>query len=605
MNVLGISGLHNSVSFKRKVFPSLSDREYQIAQGLDSAAAIVTNRGVRAAAAEERFSGEKHTGAFPTGAIAYCLATANLAPQDVDYVAHGFSYEPARALYENSRFVHPSQFSEVFSKDAQIRCIQQHLPSHDWSKKLVQVPHHLAHAASAFYLSGFDEALIWIADGMGETESATVAVGSGPDINIVERIPALHSLGVLYGTFTLYLGFAMGADEYKVMGLAPYGNRSRFLGAIMDFIRLYDDGTYTIPLLSYDRTIEERETHRGVIRKLSELFGPPRMPSETIAQIHMDIAAAVQAAVEVCTMHVLRHFRQKTGIQNLCMAGGVSLNCTANAAILESGMFHGMFVQPAAGDDGSSLGAALYVQRQNEPGFRYSRATLPLWGPQYDDESILHSIRERGDCEFRRFECYDGLAQNVAERLSKGQVIGWFQGRMEFGPRALGNRSILADPRFPGMRDHINRLVKKREAFRPFAPAVVAEEASRFFEVDVGSESTYSSMLFLAKVRKEFRSRLPAVTHGDGSARVQTVDKIEHPQFWHLIAEFGRVSGIPVLLNTSLNVRGQPIVCTPDEALSTFFSANLDALAMGRYLIFRTSPQPASGARDSRNAESS
>src|ERR1051325_6379245 len=307
MNVLGISGLDNSVPFKRRAFPNLTAREYRIAQGFDSAAAIVTSGGIRAAAAEERFTRQKATGAFPVNAIRYCLAEAQLEPDAIDYVAHGFCYEPFRAFYEHDEYLE-SEFSEVYSRAAQLDTLTKYLPDFRWADRFVAVPHHLAHAASAFYPSGFDGALILVSDGMGEFHSATIAVGRGDEIHIIKEVPGLHSLGLLYGVFTLCLGFFMALDEYKVMGLAPYGNARRHFNKIMELVRLKNDGTYDVPILCQNRTLEQKETYSGTLTLLADMLGPAREPEATITQDHMDIAAGIQAALEAALMHLLRTF---------------------------------------------------------------------------------------------------------------------------------------------------------------------------------------------------------------------------------------------------------------------------------------------------------
>lgn len=589
MNILGISGLHQSVPFKKQAWPNLTSREYRIAQGFDSAAALVTSRGIRAAVAEERFSRKKGTGEFPVNAINYCLEAEGLTPQSIDYVAHSFFYEPFEWSFADST-LSKRRFMEVYSRQAQIQCFQEHFPQVDWEEKLVQVPHHLAHAASAFYVSGFAESLILIADGMGEQDSTTSAVGKGTDITLVKQVKAPHSLGILYGVLTLYLGFYMGLDEYKVMGLAPYGDPRRYFDKVAELIHLRSDGTYTIPILFRNLTPEQQETYAGTLAVLEDIFGPPRRPEAEITQRHMDIAAALQAALESSLLHVLRHFKRETGQRNLCMAGGVALNCTANSMIWRSRMFERMFVQPAAGDDGSALGAALYTRRLHEAPAAFARMTVPLWGPASEIRTVGELVRQQTDCESIYFERFDDLAAEVAKRLAEGQILGWFQGRMEFGPRALGNRSILADPRDPTMRDRINRLVKKREGFRPFAPAVTVEAASRFFEMSPGDEPLYAHMLFVTRVCPAYRHVLPAVTHIDGSARVQTVSQQDNWRFWKLLREFENVSGLPILVNTSFNVRGQPIVCTPAESIQTFLAAGLDGMVIEDYLLLRKRP---------------
>jgi carbamoyltransferase len=487
-------------------------------------------------------------------------------------------------FFEQDEFLQ-SQFKEVYSREAQIGSAQRHLPSWDWNNKLVQVEHHMAHAASTYYLSGLDESLILVADGIGECHSTTIAVGRAGQIRTIKQVPGMHSLGLLYGVFTLYLGFYMGLDEYKVMGLAAYGNHRRFFSKLMDLVHLKSDGTYEIPVLLHNRTLEEKETYAGTIRRITERFGPPREPESEITKDHLDIAAALQAVLETAVIHVLQYFKKETGQSHLCMAGGVALNCRLNGVLNRSRMFRSMFVQPAAGDDGTALGAALYVQGTREPPEKMRKMSVPLWGPEFKEEAISALLAGRSDCRAESFCSFAELAQKLASNLAQGRIIGWFQGRMEFGPRALGSRSILADPRDPEMRGRINRLVKKREDFRPFAPAVTAEAAARYFDISDGEESTYAHMLFVTKVRKEYQARLPAITHVDGSARVQTVTKEEQPRLWLLLDEFGKLTGFPMLLNTSFNMRGQPIVCTPQEAIDTFLTAQLDLLVMGNQLI--------------------
>ncbi|MCA9419839.1 MAG: hypothetical protein KC592_02400, partial [Nitrospira sp.] len=366
MHILGISGLHHAVQFKKHYFPSLTPREYRIAQGFDSAAALVTDNGIAAAIAEERLIRDKGTNLFPIHAIKYCLEMAGISPQQISSLAHGFAYEPAKALFE-SEALSQHQYAEVYDPARQRECLEEHFPSVDWTNKLVSVPHHLAHAASAFYPSGFDEALIVITDGMGELNSMTALVGDRSGLHIIQEIPAFHSLGILYGVFTLYLGFDFGMDEYKVMGLAPYGNARRYFNQIMEFVHLKPDGTYVIPLFAHNKSREDVETHRGVLKTLAAKFGVPRHPEADLTQQHMDIAAGLQAVLQACQLHLLQHLKRRSGQQYLCMAGGTALNCTVNGVIHRSRLFRNMFIQPAAGDDGTALGAALYVQCRLAP----------------------------------------------------------------------------------------------------------------------------------------------------------------------------------------------------------------------------------------------
>lgn len=584
MNIIGISGVDGNIAFKAREFPGLSPRQYRINQGFDSAAALVNAGGVVAAAAEERFTRDKATGDFPGRAIQYCLRAGNLKIGDVDFLAHGFAYEPFRDAFQEPDYAR-KQYEELYSPEVQKRHLREHFPGVDWERKFIAVPHHVAHAASAFYPSGFEESLILVSDGMGEVHSLTVAVGKGTEIKILKQLPAFHSLGILYGVFTLHLGFFMNMDEYKVMGLAPYGNPRRYFDKVMELVSLKSDGTYIIPAFANDKTPLEKETHAGILKFLAERFGPPREPDGEMTQDHKDIAAALQAVLQICQLHVARHFQRETGQRHLCLAGGVGLNCSVNGVLRRSRLFEQMFVQPAAGDDGCALGAALFAQKLHDTGFKPRKMAVPLWGPAFGEDEIRQALEDQTDFVWAKPDSYDELCRQVAERLAAGEVVAWFQGRMEFGPRALGSRSILADPRDPGMRDRINSLVKKREGFRPFAPVVTSEAARRYFDIAPGDEDAFAHMLYVTQVLPAHRQTLPAITHVDGSARVQTVSEEHNPRLWQLLKAFERVTGLPIVLNTSFNVKGEPIVCTPREAINTFRNARLDALVLGDYLV--------------------
>lgn len=584
--VLGFSGLHYTVPYRARLLPHIDRRAARVVQGLDSAAALVTHDRVIAAAAEERFSRDKGTGSFPAGAIRYCLRAAALNAADLECVAHSFDYHPVRHLMcHDDKSI--DEFDALYSRQAQLTLWSEHFPGIDWTSRLAWVPHHLAHAASTFYVSGLRDALVLVADGMGEQHSMTVATGTDAGLEVIAQTPAMHSLGVLYGVFTMYLGFDFNFDEYKVMGLAPYGQPRRFFAALSELVRLNDQGGYTIPVLFENKTELERQTYAGTLRALVEKFGPAREPQAAIEQRHMDIAAALQAVLEATLLHVLRFFKRSTGHDNLCFAGGVALNCSANGVIRRSRLFREIFVQPAAADDGAALGAALYACRQRSAQSAWGRLQMPLLGPEFSDAEISAALQARADCRAERAPSTTELTQTAADWLAQGKIIGWFQGRMEYGPRALGARSILADPRAAQMRERVNTLIKQREEFRPFAPAVLESSASEYFEIEPGEEPTFAHMLFVTRVREEFRSRLAAVTHVDGTARVQSVSRAHSERFWALIAAFGRKTGVNAVLNTSFNVRGQPIVCTPQEAIDTFVRAGLDALVIGDWLVSR------------------
>lgn len=585
MLVLGISGLHRSVAFKEQLVPDLDPRERRMVQGLDSAAALVSEDGVLAAAAQERYRGGKGTNIFPAEAIAACLQSAGASIDDLEFVAHGFRYEPS-PVFELDGFAR-RWFSEVYSEQAQLDVLGEHLPNGLRERRLVRVPHHLSHAASAYLLSGFDEATVLVADGSGETESISLFDGAGPDLHPIRSYPVMSSLGLMYSIVTHYLGFLGGMDEYKVMGLAPYGDSRRYADVADDLIRLGPAGAVTVPLLSFNKDPIERETHRGALRRLAELLGPPRHPDEPVNQRHMDIAATAQDRLQEAILHVLRPVVTGRPPRPLCLAGGVALNCTANGMLAQSGMFSDIFVQPASGDDGSALGAALWQLYQQSPDVPRSRMTMPYWGDgstAVEAEAALAALSS--EYQIERLDDEE-LAGRVAVLLADGNVVAWFQGRMEFGPRALGNRSILADPTGTHMRAHLNEVVKQRELFRPFAPAVPVEDASRYFDIPAGQEHLYQHMLFVAPVRATCREQLPAVTHVDGSARLQVVDRQTAPGFWRLLRRFGELRGLPVLLNTSFNLRGQPIVRTPAEAVATYARSRIDALAINGYLATR------------------
>jgi carbamoyltransferase len=584
MNILGISGFENSMPFKRAHWPSLDEREYRISQGHDAAAALVVDGEVVAAAAEERFNREKHSARFPLRAIEYCLAEAGLALEDVDELAHGFDYQPFRQLFSLDP-VASELYREVYSREALLKLTARDLAGFP-ADRVHHVGHHLAHAASAYFTSGFDECLVVVIDGMGEVVSATVYRGHAGRLEKLHEISAAHSIGILYSLVTLHLGFNFGADEYKIMGLAPYGDPQPFQAFFEQAIDLRPNGSIRIPPLALNQTREERENHLGTRRYLAEHLCSPRMPDDPITDVHQDVAAALQAGLDRAMEHLCRHFAAQTGLRKLAMAGGVALNCTSNGKLLQSGLFDDVYIQPAAGDDGSALGAALYRASLLDGDLSNRRFPVPFLGPAPSHDAIESAISEVGDrIEVERFDGLEPACERAADLIRGGNVLAWYRGRMEFGPRALGHRSILADPGHPAMRDRINSMVKMREAFRPFAPAVTIEQVHRWFEVPPMTELAY--MIITADVREEHRAHLPAVTHVNGSARVQTVNKNDNASFHTLLGAVGRATGREMVLNTSFNVKGQPIVNTPAEAIETFLGTGIEFLFLENTLVSR------------------
>jgi carbamoyltransferase len=584
VKIIGISGLENSVPFKQAKWPGLEEREYRIAQGMDAAAALVVDGRLVAAAEQERFSRKKHTGDFPIDAIRFCLEDSGISICEIDEIAHGFDYAPYRELYLRDG-VSAELYQKVFSRDALLEQIRRDLPGFP-EAKVFSVGHHLAHAASAAYTSGWDECLVIVNDAMGETESLSVYDFHDGKLERLRTIGANDSIGILYSLVTLHLGFDFNSDEYKIMGLAPYGDPARFRPFFEKSVELRDDGSIRIPILKQNRTREERESYLATRAWLDQHLIPRRLHNHSVNSNHEDVAAALQECLERVVMHVCEHFGRQTGLRRVALAGGVALNCTANGKLIRSGLFDEVYVQPVSGDDGVALGAALYRTSLVEkiPNHRFP---APLFGPQYCQCEIETALRHfDGKIQWRRLDSLSDTCACAARLIADGRVIAWHRGRMEYGPRALGNRSILADPRRPEMRDRINAMVKKRESFRPFAPACSVEEAHRWFDVAPGIELPY--MISVVDVRPEARALLPAITHVNGSARLQTVSENDNPDFHALLLAVGETTGRQMVLNTSFNVKGQPIVNTPEEAIETFLGTGIEFLFLENFHVSRS-----------------
>jgi len=583
MNILGVSGLETARQFKQEHWPGLPEREYRIIQGQDAAAALVVDGKIVAAAAEERFDRHKHSARFPSSSIRHCLARAGISIDDVDEIAHSFDYAPYRKLFSldplSERF-----YREVCSKDALLACVHREFPQFP-CQRVHQVNHHLAHAASAFYTSGWDDCLVVVADGMGEAHGVSIYRGSPSGLQPLANMSALDSIGILYSLVTLHLGFDFNSDEYKIMGLAPYGDPQRFRQCFKDIVELRPEGRIRIRILRNDKTRDQRENYTASREYLGKHLVAARTPDDEVTDDHRDVAAALQECLNQVMLHICGYFGGVTKCRRLAMAGGVALNCTANGCLTKSGLFDEIYIQPAAGDDGAALGAA--IQRSAQAGeMRNCRFPTPFLGPRYSLDEIASALADFSDrVEVCHYSNPEETCASVARLLARGHVIAWFRGAMEYGPRALGHRSILADPSHPEMRDRVNAMVKMRESFRPFAPAVSLEEVDRWFDVPPMTRLPY--MTTIVDVREEFASQLPAITHVNRTARVQTVCQDDDPVFHALLRAMGKETGREIVLNTSFNVKGQPIVNTPQEALSTFLTTGIDFLFMENLFIRR------------------
>jgi carbamoyltransferase len=555
----------------------------------DAAAVILKDGVLLAAAEEERFSRIKHDFNFPKLAIEFCLKKAGITAQDLDYVVF---YEKPFKKFERIIFTifGTVPFSVKTFREAMIIWLSEKL----WIKSIIRdnlniaeekiyfPEHHISHAAAAFLCSPFEEAAILTIDGVGEWTTTALGKGRGNQIELIQELKFPHSVGLLYSAFTAFLGFEVNEGEYKVMGMAPYG-QPRFADKIMQILQIKDDGSIKLDMsyFAFHNSTEHTFSH-----KFTKIFGKARPPKEKeiLDPYYADIAASIQYVTEEIILKMAKHLHHLTGLNRLCLAGGVALNSVANGRIFRETPFKELFIQPAAGDSGGALGAALY--------FYYSILNNPrnfvlehaYWGEEYSNENIKAFLTQN-NIPHQEFD-EDGIIVKTVAELMQGKVVGWFQGRFEWGPRALGNRSILADPRKIEMKDIVNRKIKFREPFRPFAPVVTEAAAEEYFEIEnVSRHYPTRFMLLVTPVREEKKSVIPAVTHVDGSARLQVIKPELNYLYHKVVEEFGKATGVPVLLNTSFNLRGEPIVTTPANAYSTFSRSEMDALVMGNYWI--------------------
>lgn len=588
----------------------------------DSAAVVLRDGEILAAAQEERFSRKKHDAGFPHRAIDYCLLEAGIPAAGIDHVVfYDKPFLKFERLLETYIAFAPKGFAsfrmampiwlreKLYLKDLLRKELGRIDANVDWQSRLLFSEHHLSHAASAFFVSPFNEAAVLTLDGVGEWATTSLAIGRDTDLSVIREIHFPHSLGLLYSAFTYYTGFKVNSGEYKVMGLAPYGE-PKFAQLILDnLIDVKADGSFRLDMKYFNFCTGLTMTSE----RFHDLFGaPPREPESMLTQRDMDLAASVQAVTDEIMLRLTRSVAAETGLRNLCLAGGVALNCVANGKVLRDGKFDRIWIQPAAGDAGGALGAALAVHHMF---LKQQRTVYPAidgmkgsyLGPEYGQSEIERRLRDVG-AQFSSLRDTE-LVETCADALARGDAVGWFQGRMEFGPRALGARSILGDARSPKMQSLLNLKVKYRESFRPFAPSILREDVSDWF--DLHDDSPY--MLIVANVLDQRRrpvnaeqqrlfgidklnvprSEIPAVTHVDYSARVQTVHRETNPRYHALLSAFKGLTGCPVLVNTSFNIRGEPIVCTPEDAFRCFMGTEIDALAIGNCLLRKEEQNPA------------
>lgn len=599
MNILGISAFYH-----------------------DSAACLVQDGEITAAAQEERFTRKKHDASFPHKAVEYCLQEAGIGVEDLDYV--GFYDKP---FIKFERILETYLSVAPFGLKSCLKAVPLWLKEKLWTRQNVRnnlnysgpvlfAEHHESHAASAFFPSPFEEAAVLTMDGVGEWATSSISVGKGNKIELIKELQFPHSLGLLYSAFTYYLGFKVNSGEYKVMGLAPYGT-PKYVDLIREsLIDLKDDGSFRMDMSYFNYLAGLTMTNQ----KFDKLFGGPARKGESrLTQREMDIAASLQVITEEIMIKMSRYVRKLTGMKNLCLAGGVALNCVGNGKILREKVFDDIWIQPAAGDAGGALGIALYIWHQALNSSRKVNGSDSMkgsyLGPKFDTETI-RTYLQKNEIPFREYGDNE-LVETVAKYLKDEKVIGWFQGRMEFGPRALGGRSVIGDARSKKMQSVMNLKIKYRESFRPFAPSVLREKVSEWFEMDTSSPYMLlvapvkeSRKIEMTEEQKELfgidllnipRSDIPAVTHVDYTARIQTVEKTTHPRYHALLESFEKQTGCPIIVNTSFNVRGEPIVCTPEDAFRCFMRTEMDYLVLGNCILDKRDQKPLENDSDWKN----
>ncbi|HRZ85780.1 MAG TPA: carbamoyltransferase N-terminal domain-containing protein [Candidatus Paceibacterota bacterium] len=558
----------------------------------DSSAALLKDGVIIAAAQEERFTRKKHDFSFPINSIKFCLESQNISIDDIDYI--GF-YEKPFIKFERGLFQHLQMFPRSYKTfigsipswlNEKLRIIKIIRKKLKYKKEVLFIEHHLAHAAS-FLISPFDKAAILTVDGVGEWTTTAKGIAENNEIKLFSEIKFPHSLGLLYSTLTAYLGFSVNNSEYKVMGLSPYGNMDKeknpYYSKIKKIIEIKEDGSYRLDMSYFTYHYKDRMPSKKII---SLLDGPIRKKNEEVTQRHKDIAAALQMILEEVIIKILNNLYNETKCDNLVLCGGVALNSVCNGKLLKKTKFKRIWIQPDPGDGGTSIGAASYIYHtllSNKRNFIFDSAFI---GPEFSNENIKDFLISN-NIIFKEFKNNEDLIKTTADLIFHDKVIGWFQGKMEWGPRALGNRSILSNPCNPKMQEILNLKVKHREKFRPFAPVVCSDDALKYFNCDKPLPEIADFMLMVYPIKKKFHKIIPAVTHVDGSGRLQTVSRYQNKNYYDLIKRFGKLSKVPMLINTSFNIRGEPIVCTPYDAYKCMMGTGIDYLVIGNFLVSR------------------
>lgn len=583
VRVLGISGLGNALSFKRSQWPGLDEREYGICPGQDAAAALVVKGHLAAAASEECFNHQRHSGEFPINSIQYCLSQQNLRSQDIDLLVHSYDFSAYAELYLRSRS-QAKLYRKVISRNAVLKQIRRYLPGVP-IERVQQISHHLAHAANAYLTSGWEDCVVLVMDGLGGVRGVTAYRAQAKGFEEIKEIFAANSIGIFLGLVAMQLGFNFQGDQDQVIHLAREGDAARFRPFFEQAAKLGRDGAILIPPLWLNKTRPEREFYLATRRCLTDYLGPRRLPTDEIVQRHRDIAAGLEECLKRVVLHICRHLRAVTGLPRIALVGDVALNFEVNGHLLRSGVFSEVFVPPAPGDDGAALGAALLGAWTHREATK-PRMHLPFYGPSHVRKEIIEACRRSArKVKVKSLLNLAGSCRQAAKLISEGKSVAWYHGRMEFGPNALGHRNIVAIPGAPQVENWLKDAGLSSGVFRPVGMAVLAEEVHLVTDLPVGTDLPYMNVT--APIREAFARRLSAITNCEGMARLQTVSRKDNPGFHCLLSEVKKLTGCPILMTTSFRTQADPMVDTPQQALDAFLQTEIDYLFLGNHLVWR------------------